>query len=191
MTDKELIQGILNNEERFFKEFVDKYQSLVLNVCNSFLHCNSDAEDLTQEIFIEVFLSAHKFRKESKLSTWLYRIAVNRSLNFIRDNKKRKIIKSIGSFFQGNEQKDYQIPDYSDLYDDLNEVEIIKVELLHKAIDSLPKNQKISFTLSKFENLSYKQIAIIMNLSLPAVEGLIHRAKKNVSKKIIKYYQKR
>ncbi len=191
MTDKELIRGMLNNEERFFKEFVDKYQSLVLNVCNSFLHCNSDAEDLTQEVFIEVYLSAHKFRNESKLSTWLYRIAVNRSLNFIRDNKKRKIIKNLGSFFNGNEQKEYQIPDYSDLYNDLNEVENKKAELLHKAIDSLPKNQKISFTLSKFENLSYKQIAVVMNLSLPAVEGLIHRAKKSVSKKIIKHYQKR
>jgi len=191
MTDKELIRGMLNNEERFFKKFVDKYQSLVLNVCNSFLHCNSDAEDLTQEVFIEVYLSAHKFRNESKLSTWLYRIAVNRSLNFIRDNKKRKIIKSLGSFFNGNEQKEYQIPDYSDLYNDLNEVENKKAELLHKAIDSLPKNQKISFTLSKFENLSYKQIAVVMNLSLPAVEGLIHRAKKSVSKKIIKHYQKR
>ena len=191
MTDKELIRGMLNNEERFFKEFVDKYQSLVLNVCNSFLHCNSDAEDLTQEVFIEVYLSAHKFRNESKLSTWLYRIAVPRSLHFIRDNKKRKIIKSLGSFFNGNEQKEYQIPDYSDLYNDLNEVENKKAELLHKAIDSLPKNQKISFTLSKFENLSYKQIAVVMNLSLPAVEGLIHRAKKSVSKKIIKHYQKR
>ncbi len=191
MTDKELIQGIINKDERFFKEFVGKYQSLVLNVCNSFLHCKSDAEDLTQEIFVEVFLSIHKFRNESKLSTWLYRMAANRSLNFIRNNKKRRIIKSIGSFFMGDEQKEIQIPDYSTLYDDAEEIENERVELLHKAIASLPENQKTAFTLSKFEKLSYHEITEIMNLSLPAVEGLIHRAKKSVRKKILTHYQKK
>ena len=191
MTDKELIDGIKNKDEKSFREFVDKYQSLVLNVCNNFLHCRSDAEDLTQEIFVEVFLSIDKFRYESKLSTWLYRMAVNRSLNFIRNNKKRKIIKSIGSFFFGDEQKEMQIPDYSTMYEDATEEENERIELLHKAIGALPENQRIAFTLSKFDRLSYNEITEIMNLSLPAVEGLIHRAKKNVQKKILAHYQKR
>ncbi len=190
MTDKELIEGILNKDEKCFREFVDKYQSMVLNVCNSFLHCRSDAEDLTQEIFVEVFLSMHKFRQESKLSTWLYRMAVNRSLNFIRNNKKRKIIKSIGSFFLGDEQKEMQLPDYSTMYDDVTEEQNERIEVLHKAIGSLPENQRIAFTLSKFDRVHYKEIAEIMGLSLPAVEGLIHRAKKNVQKKILHHFKK-
>ena len=191
MTDKELIEGILNREEKHFKEFVDKYQPLVLNVCNSFLHCRSDAEDVTQEIFVDVFLSIHKFRGESKISTWLYRMAVNRSLNFIRNNKKRSIIKSIGSFFSKDDKRELQIPDTSSLYDDAAETENERIELLHKAINELPENQRIAFTLSKFEKLSYNEITEIMGLSLSSVEGLIHRAKKNVQKKILAHYRKR
>ncbi|NPA35556.1 MAG: RNA polymerase sigma factor [Chlorobi bacterium] len=190
MNDKELIQGIINKDEKYFKIFVDKYQSLVLNVCTSFLHCKSDAEDLTQEIFVEVFLSIHKFRNEAKLSTWLYRMAVNRSLNFIRNNKKRNIIKNIGSFFTGDDKKEIQIADPSYLYEDSDDVENERIELLHKAIDSLPEKQKIAFTLSKFDKLSYAEISEIMGITLAAVEGLIHRAKKNVAKKILSHYRK-
>ncbi len=190
MTDKELIEGILNKDEKYFKEFVDKYQSLVLNVCNSFLHCSNDAEDLTQEIFVEVFLSIHKFRKEAKLSTWLYRMAVNKSLNFIRNNKKRNIIKSIGSFFFVEEQKELQIPDYSLMYYGFEDEHNEKIEVLHKAIGELPENQKTAFTLSRFDKLSYAEIAEIMGITLASVEGLIHRAKKNVQKKVLSYLKK-
>ncbi len=191
MTDKQLIDGILNGDQASFKEMVDKYQSLVLNSCNSFLHNRADAEDVTQEVFIEAFLSVSKFRGKSGLSTWLYRISVNKSLNYIRDNKKRKIISSIMNVFQDDEKKELQLEDPEAQYIEAKETENEKIELLHKSIESLPENQKIAFTLHNFENLSYKQISEIMELSLPSVEGLIHRGKRNVQKKILKYYQKK
>ncbi len=188
MTDEQLFEGILNGDQKCFKEFVDKYQSLVLNTCNGFLHNKDDAEDITQEVFIEVFLSIHKFKKEAKLSTWLYRISVNKSLNFIRDNKKSKLVRSIESFFSGEPKPVLQITDYSSQYFDISDIEDERIELLHKSINALSKNQKIAFTLSKFESLSYVQISEIMNLSLSSVEGLIHRAKMNVQKKILNFY---
>lgn len=192
MSDKELVAGILRGDQKYFKEFVDKYQSLVLNTCNSFLHNKSNAEDITQEVFIEVFLSINKFRSEAKLSSWLYRISTNKSLNFIRDNKKRQVVKSIENFFSGNQQNtSSQIADTSSQYSDIDDSENEKIELLHKSINALSKNQKIAFTLSKFENLSYIQISEIMNLSLSSVEGLIHRAKLNIQKKILKSYKKK
>ena len=191
MTDAQLIEGILNREQKCFKELVDKYQLVVLNTCNSFLHDKNNAEDITQEVFIEVFLSINKFKSESKLSTWLYRIAVNKSLNFIRDNKKRSLIKSIENYFSGEQKSELQIPDNSSNYSDIDDSHTEKIELLHKTIDSLSDKQKTAFTLSKFEKLSYAQIAEVMDLSLSSVEGLIHRAKINLQKKILNYYKKK
>ena len=191
MTEKEIIAGILNGNQKYFKELVDKYQSLVLNTCNSFLHNKNNAEDITQEVFIEVFLSIHKFNREAKLSTWLYRISANKSLNFIRDNNKRKRFKSIESFFSDEQNTELQIPDNDSQYNDTDDIQDEKTELLHNSITALSKNQKIAFTLSKFENLSYVQIAEVMNLSLSSVEGLIHRAKRNVQKKVLNFYKKK
>ncbi|MBU1371026.1 MAG: RNA polymerase sigma factor [Bacteroidetes bacterium] len=191
MTETQLIEGILSKQEKYFEELVNRFQPLVLNTCNSFLHNRTDAEDISQEVFIEAFLSLHKFKKESKLSTWLYRIAVNKSLNFIRDNKKRKIIRSIEVFFGGEPKHKLQLadPGLEDAGDLADEEE--KMALLHRAVASLPKNQRVAFTLSKFEKLSYVEIADVMELSLASVEGLIHRAKRNVTKKILSHYQKK
>lgn len=189
MTEEQLIEGILNGDQKHFKALVDNYQSLVINTCNSFLHDQNDAEDMTQEVFIEAFLSIHKFNHKSKLSTWLYRISVNKSLNFIRDNKKRRIIKSIGDFFSGeqnSELKTYHNDLNNSEFEDIQEQ---KIELLHRSIQALSRQQKIAFTLSKIDNLSYLQIAEVMNLSVSAVEGLIHRAKVNVQKKLINSFK--
>jgi RNA polymerase sigma-70 factor (ECF subfamily) len=189
MTEKQIISGIKEGDEKCFKELVDKHQELVLNTCNSFLHNVADAEDLTQDVFISAIKSVDNFKGDSKISTWLYRIATNKSLNHIRDSKKRKIFKSLDNFFN-DQDKTLEIPDNSSLYNGVNEDDE-RIDILHKAIGTLQKNQKIAFTLSRFEKLSYQQISDVMNISLAAVEGLIHRAKKNVEKKTLDHFQKK
>ncbi len=191
MTDKELINQIKNKKESAFKELIDKYQAMVLNTCYSFLHDKSNAEDITQEVFIEVYLSINKFNQKAKLSTWIYRIAVNKSLNFIRDNKKRNIIKSIENFFSEDKNKELQIADDTQSGLDKEMEHKKRLDLLHQAIGNLKRKQKIAFTLNKLENQSYEQVAEIMDLSIPAVEGLIHRAKLNVQKEILKILKKK
>jgi len=191
MTEEQLINGILKGEEKYFMELVSLYQSMVLNTCNSFLHNRDDAEDVTQEVFVEVFQSLHKFKKEAKLSTWLYRISVNKSLNFIRDNKKRSIFRSIENYFRTEPDRELQIADPGEEYAELTSNEEEMIALLHRAVDTLTKNQKVAFTLSKFKKLSYADISEIMDLSLASVEGLIHRAKLNVQKTILKHYNKK
>ena len=190
MTDKELIEGLLNKNQTTFKIVVDKYQSLVLNTCNSFLHNKASSQDVTQEVFIEVFLSIHKFKKEAKLTTWLYRISVNKSLNYIRDNKKNNLFESIENFFLGEGNKELQISENEHQILENEDLHDKRVELMHKSINSLSKNQKIAFTLHKIEGLSYKQISEVMNLSLSSVEGLIHRAKLNVQREILSLKKK-
>lgn len=186
MSEDEIIQRLKNGDENAFRYFVEKYQQRVVNACFGFVHNTEDAEDIAQDVFIEVFRSIGKFRADSKLSTWLYRIAVNRSLNFIRDNKRRKWFRS------EKEEKKSEMYDIApdDSGSPLTEIENSqRARLLHEAIDSLPKNQRIAFTMNKYEDLSYKKISEVMNTSISSVESLIHRAKKNLQKKLYSCYK--
>ncbi|MCD4771992.1 MAG: RNA polymerase sigma factor, partial [Bacteroidales bacterium] len=188
-SDTEIINRLIKQDETAFREFVEKHQQLVINTCNGFVHNSDDANDIAQEVFIEIFKSLNSFRKESKLSTWLYRIAVNKSLNFIRKNKKHSILRSIDSYFNTNDgdEKKMEIPDNNLQYNETGLENQERSVILHKAIDSLPKNQKIAFTLNKYDDVHYNEIAEIMDLSLSAVESLIHRAKLGLQKKLLSY----
>ncbi|WP_159516869.1 RNA polymerase sigma factor [Sunxiuqinia indica] len=189
MDEEQLIQAIQTGDERAFKELVEKYQLLVVNTCKSFVHNMHDAEDISQDVFIEVFNSAHKFRGESKLSTWIYRITVNKSLNFIRDHKKQSLFQSIGNTLFGTSQSlDVRLNSYADRPDFQAENNERKANL-YQAIDALPERQRIAFNLNKFEDLSYREIADVMQLSVSSVESLMHRAKLNLQKSLYACYK--
>jgi RNA polymerase sigma-70 factor (ECF subfamily) len=190
MTDQEIIQGLKNRDEKTFREFVDKYQHMVINVSNNFVHNKEDAMDIAQEVFIKVYDSVKSFREQSRLSTWLYKIAVNKSLNYIRDKKRRNIFTSLDLIF---ENKNHNPVD--NMADD-QEISQEKMEsderknLLIKAIDELPKKQKTALTLNKFEDLPYKEIATIMDISVTETGVLISRAKNKLQKKLVEYFKK-
>lgn len=189
MNDQQIIERLKQGDETVFRQLVEQHQKMVVNTCFSLVHETDDADDLAQEVFIEVFNSIDRFRADAKLSTWLYRIAVNKSLNFIRDNKKRKFFKKIEDVFTGRNYSDSDAGLSSD-EPDLNLQEIQKAAIIHKAIDSLAENQRVAFTLNKYEDLSYKEISEVMGLSLSSVESLIHRAKKNLQEKLYDCYKK-
>ncbi len=188
MEDTYLLEQIRLNNHKAFQDMVMKYQGLVINTCYGFLHNKSDAQDIAQEVFIEVFRSISKFRNESKLSTWLYRISVNKSLNFIRDNKKNSWFQSLDLLFEKEKSSKEKFPDSENPQEIMEKEE--KSQTVYKAIDELPQNQKIAFTLYKFENLSYKEIAEVMDISISSIESLLFRAKKNLQVKLINYYKK-
>jgi RNA polymerase sigma-70 factor (ECF subfamily) len=190
MNDKKLIDLIKENKSAGFKKLVDKYQLLVVNICYGFVHNRQDAEDIAQDVFIEVYRSIERFREKSKLSTWLYRIAVNKSLNYIRDNKKNSWFQSLDILF--NENTNAKVSEPEDSRDNMPDKITENKETggyIYEAISALPENQQIAFTLSKYEDLSYKEIAGVMKLSLSSVESLIFRAKKNLQKKLIEHYK--
>jgi len=146
-----------------------------------------DAEDIAQDVFVEVIRNAASFRGDAKVSTWLHRIAVNRSLNHIRSSKRRRLWLELNPFTGNSADDTTCLPAGAAGGNDLLEQEDLK-HALERAIDSLPQNQRIAFTLSKLEDLSYQEIAGVMNLSLPAVESLIHRAKMNLQKRLKKFF---
>lgn len=184
MEEKLLVESLKSGSENAFKEIVHRYQEQVLNTCLGFVPNIQDAEDLSQEVFVEIYKSISGFKGQSKLSTWIYRIAVTKSLELIRYRKRKKRV----GFFQAVSDEHFDSPDYFNHPGVLLENKE-RTQTLFKKIDELPENQRISFVLHKIEHMPHKEIAEIMNLSISAVESLLHRARKNLKKKLAYYYQ--
>jgi RNA polymerase sigma-70 factor, ECF subfamily len=188
MDEISLIERLKQGDSSAFDEIVNRFRKQVFTTCIGFVHNAEDAEDLAQDVFIEVFRSIRNFRSDSKLSTWLYRIAVNKSLNLLRKHKKNTMLVFFENMFgaeNGNEQEKIYASESTEADKNFELKELKKV--LEKAIDSLPKNQKTAFVLAKYDEMSYSEISEIMGLSLSSVESLIHRAKTGLQKKLTNY----
>ena len=180
MNELELIQGLRNGNETAFKYLVDNYQDRVFNTAIGIVQNAEDAEDVAQEVFIQVYRSIHQFKGEAKLSTWLYRIATTRALDLLRSRKSKKRFGFMQRLFgEGNEPL-HELPDFNHPGVALDRKE--SAARLFKAIAQLPDNQKTAFTLHKLEDLSYQEVSDVMQTSVPAVESLMHRAKQNLRK---------
>ncbi len=191
MDEAQLITGIQQGDHKAFQLLVEKYQRKVVNTCLGIVHSKADAEDLAQDVFLEIFRNAGNFRGEARLSTWLYRIATNRSLNFIRNNKRKRFIQSLEEAFSGGRNRSSEISAHRGDEPDHQITGQQRTDLLHRAIDRLPEKQKVAFTLNKYEELPYQQIADVMEISLASVESLIHRAKKNLQEQLYDCYKKK
>lgn len=177
--EKDHISRLLAGEETAYIELLNIYQCNVINLCYRFLLNRELAEDTAQEVFIEVFLSLKNFRSNARLSTWLYRIAVTKSLDEIRKQKRKKRISSFGSlltldhiseWFTCNESPDTILEEKESL------------DLLLNILNQLPDNQRIALTLSKVEGFSNPEIAELMNTSVYAVEALIYRGRQKLNR---------
>lgn len=184
--DTALIQGLVEKDEAAFRELVQQFQEKVRNTCYGFLNNAEDAEDTAQEVFIEAYRSIDKFRGDASLSTWIYRISVNKSLNLIQKNKRKLWLTNLTGIFESSDKSD-QVPDKAPRPDRQMEA-MERVKTLHIAIGKLPESQRIAFTLHHFEEMSYKDIAAVMDTSLSAVESLIFRAKKRLRKDLQRIY---
>jgi len=185
MNEIQLIQKIATGNHLAFQTLVDRYQALVINTCYHLLGNRQDAEDVAQEVFIKVYREAKGFRGESKISTWLYRIAVNLSLNWHRRQKWDRYL-DIFAFWkvaEGEPASLGEIPEEERPDRRLENEE--RRGILLKALELLPGRQRAAIILHKFEGLSYREIAEVLGTSLASVESLIHRAKLNLQKRLL------
>ncbi len=166
---------IAEGDNAAFKDLFDEFGSGVLNLCYAMVRDRFEAEDIMQEVFVEIFCSIKSYRGGSKLSTWIYRIAVNKSINFIRKQKVRKL-------FAIKERKTFEGISMADSDWSLRDKQYR--EYFYKALANLPEKQRTAFVLYMYEELPQKEIAAVMNCSLPAVEVLVHRARKSMEKYI-------
>ncbi len=175
-----LVERLKQGDQTAFKYIVDTYQNMVYNTCLSIVKSEEDAEDLAQEVFVQVYQSVHSFKGESKFSTWLYRIATTKSLDHERKKKRKKRFGFVKSIFGEDAQVEINPPDFNHPGVVLDKKE--RAAILFKAVDKLPDNQRVAFILSKVEGRSYQEISEIMGTTISAIESLLHRAKNNLRK---------
>jgi RNA polymerase sigma-70 factor, ECF subfamily len=189
MQETELIHRLKDRDDAAFRFLIDHYQAPILNCCFKFIKNKEIAEEATQDVFIEVYKSIDNFRAESKLSTWLFRIAISKSLDYIKSMKRKKRFAFLKSIFSESGSEETVL--VADTPNPLQELENKdRLQILNWAIDALPANQKVAFTLSKLEDLSNSEIAEILHTSVSSVESLLFRAKANLKKTLYDYYQK-
>lgn len=168
---------------------METHKGLVYNASLGILQNTTDAEDLTQEVFIQVFHSVKEFKGDCKFSTWLYRITVTKSLDFLRAKKRKKRFGFMQSLF-GEESNEPLVEQVTFVHPGVQLENKERATILFKAINELPENQKIAFTLNKVEGLSYREIAEVMQISVSSIESLLFRARSNLQKYLGDYYKK-
>lgn len=186
MSEWILIEQLKQGDQAAFKTIVATWQDMVYNTAIGILQNPEDAEDVAQEVFVQVYESIHTFKGKSKFSTWLYRITITKSMDHIRRKKRKKRFAGIHSLFGKNDELIVDPPDFHHPGINLDNKETAAV--LFKAIKKLPENQQIAFTLHKIEGLSYQEVSEIMQTSVSSIESLMHRGKTNLKKALEKYY---
>jgi RNA polymerase sigma factor (sigma-70 family) len=187
LNQPELIVQLQQGDETAFKKLVDEWQHMVYNTALSIVQNEEDADDITQEVFIQVFRSVGSFKGDSKFSTWLYRITVSKALDHEKKMKRQKRFGFVQQLFGVSAVEQKQVTEFNHPGVQLEKKE--KANELFSALKLIPDNQRIAFTLHNLEGQSYREIAEIMNTSLFAVESLIGRAKTNLKKELSKYYK--
>lgn len=182
-----LVDELKRGSEIAFKTIVSSYQDMIYNTCLSIVKSEEDAEDLAQEVFVQVYQSIQSFKGEAKLSTWIYRIAITKSLDHERKKKRKKRFGFVKSIFGEDSEVTVNPPDFHHPGVALDNKE--NAALLFKAVDQLPENQKIAFILNKVEGLSYQEVSEIMEATVSSIESLLHRAKNNLKKILEQEYK--
>ena len=178
IAENTLIEQLRQGDEAAFKIVCDLNQDRIYNAILCIVQSVADAEDLTQEAFVEAFMNIDNFNEKAKFSTWLYRIAINKALNHRRFWKAKKRLGTVLSIFNLSPVDD--APDFVHPAVLLEQKE--QSEQLFKAIDALPDKQRTAFVLRQSDDLSYAEIAEVMQTSIPSVESLLFRAKQNLQR---------
>lgn len=184
MTESELITRLRERDPLACRYLLDTYGKRVYNTALGLLQHPQDAEDIAQEVFAQAFQSVAQFKGQAAMSTWLYRITVNKVHEWRRNRTRKKRFGILISIFDAGETT--RTTDFVHPGIVLENRE--QAGILFKAIDKLPENQKTAFILHKLEELPYAEIAEVMQTSTSAVDSLLVRARQNLRKWLTDYY---
>ncbi len=172
--DNVLIKQFLEGDIRGFEMLVRKYQNRVLNIIYSVIGQDGESEDITQEVFIKVYNSLRAFNAKAQFSTWLYRISVNTTYDFLR---KRKHFVS-----------EEEIPEIETRPQE-GAAEILHIkereELLRKSLEALPFKYRTAVVLKDIDGLGYRQIAKILGCSIGTVESRLYRGRQLLKERLL------
>ena len=178
LQENELITALKQKDETAFKWLVENYQNRIYATVLNLLQDADEAEDALQETFIQVFESVQTFKQGSSLYTWVHTIAVRKCIDRIRRYKTRKALLGwLPSWMPQEKTPTFNHPGVA-----IENKE--KAALLFKALNTLPQNQRVAFTLIKIDGIGYKEVCGIMGMGTKAVESLVSRAKQNMQTKL-------
>jgi RNA polymerase sigma-70 factor (ECF subfamily) len=176
---RELMLRLQKGDENAFTEIVVSHERLVLNFAYRYLGDERKAEDVAQETFMRVFKARHKWRPQAAFRTWLLTITTRLCLNEIRSQKReRRVLRRVTDSADGDfwaNAEDTKGPSPAE-----HVIARERAELVHGAIAELSESQRTALLLHRFEGLSYKEVAQVMDLTLEAVRSLLVRARKNL-----------
>ena len=185
--DAALMLRVKQGDMAAFTELVEKYKQPVMNLVYRTIRDATEAEDVAQNVFVQVFKSASRYQSTAKFSTWLFTIARNLCLNEIR-RRSRHPAESLDA--PHHEQEDQPLRQFEDVKTASPPDKLLQGELAHKieeAMADLPENQRSAILLCRQDDLSYEQIAKILRTSLSATKSLIHRGRETLKEKLKPY----
>ncbi|MDO5654563.1 MAG: RNA polymerase sigma factor [Flavobacteriaceae bacterium] len=169
-SDKDILKLIKTDENAGFRLLLKEFQQPVYFHIRQMVYNHDDANDITQNVFLKVYRNLSSFKGESKLFTWIYRIATNEALNFIQQKSRKNNV----SF----EDVSYELSKNleADIYFDGDEAAI----RLEQAVSQLPEKQQLIFRMKYFEELKYDEIAEILDISVGGLKSNYHHAVKKL-----------
>ena len=182
--DVRLMQLVGRGDTVAFEELVERHQALVAGTVARMLGSNSDVEDIAQQVFIRVWKSARRYVPRARFTTWLLKITRNLVFNEMRRSKRRGHVPL---------QSEPGGEDHPPLKDETNpapDASLLESELqqtIEEAIMQLPESQRMALVLRRYEQLSYEQIAEVLDLSVPAVKSVLFRARTELRSRLSKY----
>lgn len=183
------LEALQNGDQAEFAHVVEAYSGYIYRLALKILHDPQDAEDVLQDTFIKAYHALPKFQGQSKISTWLYRIATNEALMFLRKKRPDLVSVEAPQYTEADDvTKPMQIVDWCCL----PENELISDEAreqLERSITQLPESLKLTFILRDIEGLSTRETAEILEVSETAVKTRLHRARMNLREGLTAYYQ--
>ncbi|MBO0947814.1 RNA polymerase sigma factor [Fibrella forsythiae] len=182
-----LLNAIGQGDEGAFRQLYDLTKGRVYNTALGYVRNREDAEEITQDVYIEAFRSLGTFNREASVTTWLYRITVNKSIDFVRHQQRQKRFAFLTSLFNpktGAVEHDATEAVHPGVLLEHQE----NAQILFRAIDKLADKQKTAYILTRVEGLNNMEAAAVMNITVGAVESLLQRANATLKKQLANWY---
>ena len=185
--DAALMFRVKQGDTAAFAELVDKYKQPVMNLACRTVRDATEAEDLAQNVFVQVYKSAHRYKSSAKFSTWLFTIARNLCLNEIRRRSRHPAESLDTSRSEQDDDVPLQVPDRQAVAAPERLLQSELEEKIEQVLAELPENQRTAILLCRQEELSYEEIAEVLGCSLSATKSLIHRGRETLKAKLKPY----
>jgi len=185
--DAALMLRVKQGDRTAFAALVEKYQQPVMNFVYRTLRDETEAEDLAQNVFLQVYKSAHRYTRSAKFSTWLFTIARNLCLNEIRRRSRHPAESLDATHPESEDQPLRQFEDKENLLPGESLLQRELAEKIEQALAELPENQRTALLLCRQDELSYEEMAEVLDCSLSATKSLIHRGRETLKQKLKPY----